>query len=416
MKIRKICAAAFLACVIATPAIHADVFSRDDDRADREKEKQQERVERESDLYDEGNDAIDEHDWKRAARAFQKVADMKMSHADAALYWLAFSEGKMGLRSDAVATLLRLKTEYPKSKWNDDAAKLDLEVRQSAGQQIEPEHVTDVELKLIALNGLMNSDPERAVPILDNILRTSNEPKLKDKALFVLSQSSSQQAYDILSRVARNGSDPDVQRRAVRCLGIMGGERNRKLLADLYNSTNDIDIKKSILKSYMVSGDRAHLFQLAKAEPNPELRMEAINQLGLVGGRDELSELYTTETSVEVRKKIIQAMFLGGNSEKLFDIARNETTMELKLTAIKNLGLLGGERTAQFLTQLYTSDSRREIRVAVIHSLFIQGNAHALVTLARQEKDPELKKAIISQLSLMSGKEVSDYLMEYLKD
>src|SRR6202023_2474412 len=88
MKTRIICAAAFLACLITAPAVRADVFSSDDER---DKEKQQAKIEREEDLYDEGNDAIDEHDWKRAARAFQKVAEMKMSHADAALYWLAFS-------------------------------------------------------------------------------------------------------------------------------------------------------------------------------------------------------------------------------------------------------------------------------------------------------------------------------------
>jgi HEAT repeat protein len=404
-------AAAFLACIICAPAVRADILTNSD-----EKERQQAKVEKEEDLYDEGNDAIDEHDWRRAARAFQKVADMKMSHADAALYWLAFSEGKMGMRSEALSTLVQLKSNYPRSKWNDDARKLELEIRQSAGQQIEPEHVTDVELKLIALNGLMNSDPERAVPILDNILRTSKEPKLKDKALFILSQSSSQQAYEILSRVAKNGNDPDVQRRAVRYLGIMGGERNRRLLADLYNSTQDIDIKKSILRSYMVSGDRQHLFSLAKSEPNPELRAEAISQLGLVGARDELAELYGTETEVHVRKKIIQAMFLGGSAEKLYDIARNEPNLELKLTAIRNLGLLGGERTGQFLVTMYGADSREEVRKAVINSLFIQGNARSLVALARQEKDPEMKKSIISKLSVMNSKEAADYLMEYLKD
>jgi HEAT repeat protein len=411
MKTKMICAAALLACVVSAPAVRADILAGLD-----EKERQQARVERESDLFDEGNDAIDEHDWKRAAHTFQRVAEMKMSHADAALYWLAFSEGKMGMRPEAISTLLKLKSEYPKSRWNEEAKKLDLEIRQSAGQQIEPEHVDDLELKLMALNGLMNSDPERAVPILDDILRKNKEPKLKDRALFILSQSSSAQAYEILSRVAKNGNDPDLQRRAVRYLGIMGGERNRKLLADLYNSSNDIDIKKSVLKSYMVSGDRQHLFTLAKAEPNPELRMEAINQLGLVGGRDELSELYGTESSVEVRKKILQAMFLGGSREKLFDIAKNEPNQELKLTAIRNLGLLGGERTGQFLVSLYGADTRPDVRKAIINSLFIQGNAISMVALARQEKDPQLKKAIIRQLSLMSSKEAADYLMEYLKD
>jgi HEAT repeat protein len=410
MKTKMICAAALLASIISAPNIRADVFAGVDD------EKQQAKIEREEDLYDEGNDAIDEHDWKRAAKAFQKVAEMRLSHADGALYWLAFSQSKMGLRSEALSTLLQLKSTYPKSKWNDEAKKTELEIRQSAGQQIEPDHVDDEELKLIALNGLMHSDPERAVPVLDRILQTSRSAKLKDKALFVLSQASSAQAYDVLSRVAKNGANPELQRRAVRYIGIMGGERNRRLLADLYASTPDIDTKRSVLRSYMVAGDREHLFALAKGEQNPELRAEAVSQLGLIGAREELAELYKTESSIDVRKKIIQAMFIGGNSEKLFDIAKNEPNYDLKLTAIRNLGLLGGERTGQFLLSLYDSDQRTDIRKTIINALFIQGNARTLVDLARKEKDPELKKAIISKLSLMHSKVGADYLMEYLKD
>jgi HEAT repeat protein len=247
-------------------------------------------------------------------------------------------------------------------------------------------------------------------------LQTSRSAKLKDKALFVLSQASSAQAYDVLSRVAKNGANPELQRRAVRYIGIMGGERNRRLLADLYASTPDIDTKRSVLRSYMVAGDREHLFALAKGEQNPELRAEAVSQLGLIGAREELAELYKTESSIDVRKKIIQAMFIGGNSEKLFDIAKNEPNYDLKLTAIRNLGLLGGERTGQFLLSLYDSDQRTDIRKTIINALFIQGNARTLVDLARKEKDPELKKAIISKLSLMHSKVGADYLMEYLKD
>src|SRR5262249_29037991 len=109
MNTRMILAAAFLACIVSAPAVHSDWLTS---AAEREKERQQAKVEKEQDLYDEGNDAIDEHDWKRAARAFQRVADMKMSHADAALYWLAYSQARMGMRSDAVATLQQLKSEY----------------------------------------------------------------------------------------------------------------------------------------------------------------------------------------------------------------------------------------------------------------------------------------------------------------
>jgi HEAT repeat protein len=410
MKTKLICAAAVLAVVMTAPAIRANNYG------DAESDRQQARVEREQDAYEQATGAYDDHDWRSAAREFERVAAMKGAHADAALYWLAKSQNNMGQRSEALSTIVKLRQEFPKSKWTDDANALELEVRQSAGQNIEPEHVNDEELKLIALNGLMQSAPERAVPLLDNLLKSNSSPKLKDRALFILAQSQSAAATDILTRIARNGGDPDLQRRAIRYIGINGGDRNRKLLSDIYTSTNDIEMKKSVLKSYMISGDSARLLALAKAEPNPDLRMEAISQLGILGARDALADLYTTETAVGVKKKIIQAMFIGGNSEKLYDIARNESNQELKLAAIKNLGLLGGERTGEMLTNLYNSDTHPELRRTVINSLFIQGNAKALVALARKETDPELKKDIIQKLSLTGSKEAADYLMEYLKN
>ena len=51
----------------------------------------------------------------------------------------------------------------------------------------------------------------------------------------------------------------------------------------------------------------------------------------------------------------------------------------------------------------------------VLNAFFLQGNAVALVAIARGEKDPELKKAAVSKLSLMHSKEATDYLMELLQ-
>jgi len=116
-----------------------------------------------------------------------------------------------------------------------------------------------------------------------------------------------------------------------------------------------------------------------------------------------------------VRKKILQAMFIGGNSEKLAEIARNEKVLELKVTAIRNLGLLGGGRSGDLLLSLYGNDPRPEVRKAVIESLFIQGNAKTLVSLARAEKDPQTRRQIVEKLSVMRSKEATDYLMEFLK-
>jgi hypothetical protein len=370
----------------------------------------------EAELYQRGTEALDEHEWRAAAEAFRGVARLNGENAAAALHWLAYAQNKLGQRSDALATLVDLQKRFPKSKWAGDAKALEVEIRQSAGQQIAPERVSDEDVKLMALNGLMHSDPEKALPILEKVIRGNGSPRMKEKALFVLSQSHSPRATQLLGQIARDSSNRELQSRAIKNLGILGGENSRKLLAEIYSSSNDVGIKRSILKSYMISGDRGRLLTLAKGETNEELRADAVQQLGVMGAKNELADLYATETSVAVKKKIIQAMFIGGNAEKLGELARNEKVLELRLAAIKNLGLMGGKNTGATLVSMYESDSNPEVKKAVVNGLFLQGNSKALIDLARKEKDPSMKKSIVSKLSLIGNEDSTNYLMELLNE
>jgi hypothetical protein len=428
MKTPQMLLTAALALLVAAPALpnvapdssitviaSADMAERDrSDREDRDKEAKEARVEREESMYDSASDMLDDHEWRKAAETFDRVAQMRMSHADAALYWLAYAQAKMGQRSESLATLVNLQKQYPKSRWVEDGKALEVEIRQGAGQTIDAGKVEDEDLKLMALSGLMASDAEHALPILEGILTGHSTQKVKERALFVLSQSQSPRALEVLSRTARTNGE--LQNKAVRYLGIMGGERSRQVLADVYSSTSDVDLKKSILRSFMVSGDRGRLLNIARSETNIELRGDAISQLGVSGARTELAEMYSSEPSIELRKKIIQAMFIGGNAEKLGEIARTEKTPELRVTAIRNLGLLGGSKSGQLLLSIYQTDGDAEVKRAVINGLFLQNNGAVLVQLARGEKDRELKKSIISKLAIMHSKEASDYLMEVLRD
>ena len=166
----------------------------------------------------------------------------------------------------------------------------------------------------------------------------------------------------------------------------------------------------------MVSGDRARLYALARGEQNPQLRADAVRQLGVMGARNELEELYNIETSVEVKKGIIQAMFIGGSAEKLGDLARNEKNPELRIAAIKNLGLIGGERSSVILRSLYDSDQNIDVRHAVINALFLHGDAKTLVALGRAEKNPDLRKAIVTKLSIMNSKDAADFLLDIINE
>ena len=386
------------------------------DRAERERDRKEAKTGREADLYDQGTDALDERDWTRAARAFREVARMQMEHADAALYWLARAQNELGQRAEALSTLIELQKAYPKSHWSEDSRALDVEIRQSSGQRVDPRKFDDDDdVKLMVLNGLMGSDPAKAVPVLEKVIDGNSSTRVKERAIFVLSQSSSTEAMNFLGKIARDSSRPDLQSKALRYLGIMGGENSRRILGDVYGGTKDVKVKKIILKSYMIAGDRARLLGLARNEPDAELRGEAIRQLGIIGARTELADLYNSETSVENRKRIIQAMFIGGSADRLGEIARTEKNPELRATAIRNLGLIGGAKTGDTLVSIYESDPDHDVRMAVIQSLFLQQNGKVLVALARKEKDPGLRREIISKLALIRSDEASAYLMEVLK-
>ena len=384
------------------------------DFADDQGESASDRRSREQNLYDAATASLDAGDWKVAADHFREVSRLGLGNADSALYWLAYSQNKMGQRSEALTTLIDLQKRFPKSRWTTDGKALEVEIRQAAGQRVAPENVNDDDLKLMAVSGLMHTDPARAFPILEKIILDRNQsPKVRDKAIFVLSQSNTPRASELLAQLARDGSNPDLQVRAIKNLGLLGGDNSKKLLSEVYQSSNDVKIKKQILKSYMISGERTRLLALARGEQNPELREEAVQQLGVMGAKNELSELYRSETDLRVKKKIIQAMFIGGNAEVLMDLARNEKNLELRITAIKNLGLMGGNTGAMLVT-MYETDANYEVRKAVINALFLQGNSKALITLARKEKDPKLKKEIVSKLALMGGDETADYLLEII--
>ena len=84
------------------------------------------------------------------------------------------------------------------------------------------------------------------------------------------------------------------------------------------------------MHAFMVSGDRQKLLTAATTEKEPELRAEAVRQLGVMGAHDELWRLYTKESSRDVKKQILQAMFVGGNAERLIQLAKTESDPELR--------------------------------------------------------------------------------------
>ena len=384
-----------------------DQRDRESDRADRQRDQ-------ELSLFDQAYSQMDAGRWDRAVEAFARVAAMKGSRADGALYWKAYSQDRVGQRAEALATIAELAKTYPTSRYVKQAQALEMEVRRNVGQPANPEAQGDEELKLIALNGLLNSDPEKAIPILEKMLQGPGSPRLHNQAVFVLAQSNSPRAREILKNLARGSSTPELQSKAIQYLGVMGGAESRATLAEVYTASSDVDVKRRILRAFMVSGDKQRLLTAAQTEQNADLRSEAVRQLGAMGANDELWQMYQKETSPQVKKQILQAMFVGGNAPRMIELAKSEKDPDLRNTAVRNLGLMGGPKTGDALVEIYGTEKDPSVRKGVVNALFLQSNAIALVALARKESDAEMKKAIVQKLSMMQGKVVTDYMQELL--
>ena len=375
-------------------------------------------------LYEQALSSIDRDQLDRAVEQLERLigqfdgqsaATAAAAKVDGAFYWKAYSQVKQNKIDDALTTLDVMQKKFKDSRWLKDAKALEAEARQTSGQTISPEAQADEELKLLALRGLMQSDPERGVPMIEQLLAGNSSIKVKTNALFVLSQSRSARARDIITGVAKGGANPDLQLRAVRYLGAMGGPENRQVLEEVYRSTNDVSVKRAVIRSMVPAGDRARLLSIAKSESLPELRSEAVGQLGAMRATTELSELYGTESSPDIKRRIIQSFMVAGASDKLTELARTEKDPELRRTAIRNLGVMNASKTGDVLRSLYSSETNAAVKEEIINALFVQRNATALVEMARAEKDPAMKREIVSRLSNMRTKEATDYLLELLK-
>ena len=367
------------------------------------------------DGYQEGTRALDGRDYERAVRSFDSVIAGKSTHAEGAYYWKAYALNKLGKRDEAVAALAELGKQFPQSRWLVDARALTAEVKQAAGQGVSPETQSDEDLKLYAINALVNFDPERAVPLLEKLLaQAKTSPRLKERALFVLAQSRSDQARAILNQYARNGSNPDLQLHAVEYLGTFRSKESQQVLSEIYASVSDLHIKRAVLRGYMMSRDSEHLLAAARSESHPELRREAIDLLGSMQAPNEMAQLYAAESSFEWKDRILKAMLRTPNAAKILEIARTEKDSRLRLTAVRSLGGKSKVASADDLAALYATEPEISVRNGILDALYSQGSVKQIVEVARKESDPELKRRAVQRLSNMKSKEASDFLVELL--
>lgn len=259
--------------------------------------------------YSQGVRSMDEHRWADAVSNFDRVVNAKAKKADAALYWKAYSLNRMGNGPLALESCLQLRSQYAASAWNKDCSALVIDVHGQQQRVDAPVHVevnippidlsgipqvdmahnvgpgghaTDADIKILALNSLLNQDPAKAIPQLRGILSSDQPMHVKKHAIFVLAQSKSPEAQSILHDAVTGKMDPQLQREAIQMMAVFQGRKANDTLAEVYRTTTDSQLKRSIIAAMFITQDAPRMVEMARNEKDLDLKRSIVSQLALM--------------------------------------------------------------------------------------------------------------------------------------
>ena len=295
--------------------------------------------------FNNGLKAMDEGRWSDALTSFDKVHG---EYADAALYWKAYNLEKLGRKDDAHAACSLLASRAAQSPWNAecmalqvqsgvdraklnvklanlktadihvkaDQAKINADGMREAARAMRdtnrdlyrgmgdaysdgPYKVNDAphdpndDLKLLALNSLMEQEPEKAMPALRTFIFSDKPIELRRRALFVLGESKAPGSRELLVEIATKHTEPALQRAAVQTLATTEGKAAAPELLKIYQGSTDPQVKRAAVSGLFIAQDAPDLVTLAKAEKDMDTKRYVVTQLALM--RDPAATAYMEE-------------------------------------------------------------------------------------------------------------------------
>ena len=211
-------------------------------------------------LFSAGREALNRNNFRDAARLFEQLrTDYPRSNfVPSAMYWEAFSRYRLGGTDNLRQARQLLQNQidrYPNANTHNDALTLaarldgelarrgDADAARGIAQELQNEECAEGEndVRIAALNALMNSNSERALPILKRVLerRDPCSVEMRKTALFVISQHGGDETAAILMDVVANDPDADMRGSAVFWLSQNPSPETVTLLDSLLRYSTD---------------------------------------------------------------------------------------------------------------------------------------------------------------------------------
>lgn len=334
-------------------------------------------------------------------RARTVLESMRSQHADA---WRD--------QRDAPALLTRIEAEL--ARMGDVAAAREVRERARAATS-DPCTDANAGVKVEAISALMQMDAARAMPILEEVLKTRGtdacSAELRRRAIFIVSQHRTERSSAILLDAVRNDPDPEVRKQAVFFLGQVGSDEALSALEAVLANNDNAEVRQQAL--FAISQHRspraAELIRdfAVRNDVSAELRGQALFFLGQRGQASAenarfLRELYPRLTDPEVRQKALFAISqTRGDDTADWLIARaldQNETIEVRKQA---LFFAGQQRQVPIarVSELYDRLTDRELKGHVAFMLSQRASdpqaVDLLIKIARDDQNPELRKQAI---------------------
>ena len=430
-------------------------------------------------LYRAAREALNRGDYKRAAAMFRDVERKypQSQYVADAMYYEAFALSRTGNERDLRTALDVLKEQqrrFPDAPSGTDAGTLAVRIQGVLAHRGDPEAMKKLleaagtgsgsgggsgsgaagdagvgagrggragssscpseddedDIRMAALNALLQMDSERAIPILKQVLAKRDECSvaLRRKAVFLVAQKQSDESATILLDAARNDPDVEVRRQAVFWLSEVHSDRALQALDSILNGSKDEEVQeKALFALSNTNTARGTEILRAYAQSNApeELRAKAVFWLGQSSRRSSdntafLQSLFDKTTSEEIQNAVIQAMSEAPGEEGarwMLGVVQN--TKQPVETRKKALFWAGQRRGIDIntLLALYPKLDDQELKEHFIFVLSERREAAAtdkLIEIAKSDKDVEMRKKALFWLAQKNDPRAKQLLMEII--
>jgi HEAT repeat protein len=413
-------------------------------------------------LYRAGRRALNAGNYREAADYFATIRARypNSGYVADAYYWEAYARYRGGNTEDlkVARELLRQQAQqYPDAATTHDAEILLARVRGTLARRGDAEAAERVavdaapdaprpdrperpdrpprpprhedDMRVAALNALLQMNAEQAVPILRKVLEKRDEGsvELRRKAVFIISQQHSDETAEIMLDVVRNDPDPEVRAQAVFWLSQVPTEEAVIALDSVLLHSTDREVQEKAVFALSQHASRRAIQGLrnyVQRDDVPEgLKEKAIFWIGQhhdPENREFLRELYGQLRSAELRERVIFSISQGGTEEDsrwLMDRALDpDESLEMRKKALFWAGQ-SHEVSATDLVRLYDTIGDTDMKNQLI---FVFSQRHEpeviekLMDIARNEPNPDLRKKAVFWLGQSNDPRVADFLLEII--